>query len=238
MRFYDLSFQSPSRNLAFDDMLFKRAEQGLITDVLRLWESPAVFAVLGRVSSVRDDVVMDNCRRDGIAVLRRSSGGGTVLQGPGCLNFSFVLSKKTRPWLNDLHRSYREILFPVICLLKTLGIEAVFQPVSDLAFARDDKKFSGNAQRRGKNAVLHHGTLLYQFDLSAVERYLSFPKSVPDYRKGRPHRDFVANLNLSASVLKEAFRRAFPCDDVMTDLSTEESLFLDQAEGVCEIISG
>jgi len=211
MCFYDLSFKSPAENLAFDEALLKQAEEGSSGEALRLWESPVVFVVLGRISPM-EDVVVENCRRDGVEIVRRSSGGGTVLQGPGCLNFSFVLSKKERPHLRDLHQSYQEILCPIIDMLKRLGIHAVFQPVSDLAFAHDDKKFSGNAQRRAKNFILHHGTLLYQFDLRMMEQYLAFPQSTPDYRAGRAHEEFVANLNLPVAVLKEAFRQSFPGD--------------------------
>ena len=117
MLFYDISLKSPSDNLSLDDLLLKQAEQGLIGEALRLWESPQPFLVLGRVSSFEDDVMAENCRRDGLEILRRSSGGGTVLQGPGCLNFTFVLSKKDRPQLQDLHRSYHDILQPVIRML-------------------------------------------------------------------------------------------------------------------------
>jgi lipoate-protein ligase A len=229
MLFYDLSLKSPSQNLAVDDMLLKQAENGSSGEALRLWESPVPCVVLGRISSM-DDVLMENCRRDHVEVLRRSSGGGTVVQGPGCLNFSFVLSKKHRPRLNDLHRSYQEILFPVIHLLQGLGISAVFQPVSDLALADNDKKFSGNAQKRGRDFILHHGTLLYHFDLSLIERYLAFPKTVPDYRAGRPHADFVTNLNVPAAVLKEAFYANFPCEKRIIQLSDEQQRMMAEME--------
>jgi lipoate---protein ligase len=211
MLFYDISFDRPSANLDFDDALFQAAEQGVCGEALRLWESPVHCAVLGRVSSMEEDLLTANCRQDGIAVLRRSSGGGTVLQGPGCLNFAFVLSKKIRPELNDLHRSYQQILLPVVEMLAALGIRAVFQPVSDLALADSLKKFSGNAQRRGRNYILHHGTLLYAFDLERMQRYLAFPRVVPAYRAGRGHCAFTVNLDVEAAALKQAFQRVFPC---------------------------
>lgn len=229
MLFYDLSLKFPSQNLAVDDMLLKQAENGSSGEALRLWESPVPCVVLGRVSSM-DDILMENCRRDHVEVLRRSSGGGTVVQGPGCLNFSFVLSKKHRPRLADLHRSYQEILFPIIHLLRGLGIFAVFQPVSDLALADNDKKFSGNAQKRGRDFILHHGTLLYQFDLSLIARYLAFPKTVPDYRAGRSHADFVTNLNVPAAALKEAFCASFPCEKRITQLSDEQLRMMAEME--------
>ncbi len=226
MMIYDISFSSPVDNILFDDVLLTQADQGMIGDTLRLWESPCVCAVLGRVSRALDDLNIDGCHRDHVPMIRRSSGGGTVLQGPGCLNFSFVLSKQAHPLLQDLHRSYQEILMPVIQLLARLGIDAVFHPISDLALAANHKKFSGNAQRRTKNFILHHGTILYGFDLALMEQYLRFPKQVPEYRAGRSHTDFVANVNVDGAALKTAFFDSFSSGQTITSLSSVDEQML------------
>ena len=93
--------------------------------------------------------------------------------------------------------------------LKPLGVEAVFRPISDIAVAGSDKKFSGNAQKRGKNYILHHGTILYDFDLSLIPKYLTIPKDVPDYRQGRSHLDFVTNIPIDPAVFKVNMCRVF-----------------------------
>ena len=62
----------------------------------------------------------------------------------------------------------------------------------------DGRKVSGNAQRRGRRALLHHGTLLYDFDPGLAARYLKEPIRRPAYRSGRCHADFIGNLPLSA----------------------------------------
>jgi lipoate-protein ligase A len=183
----------PKANLDHDDELLRRAEAGE-GEVIRFWESPSYFVVLGRTGREEDDVDLDSVRRDNIPVLRRSSGGGTVLQGPGCLNFSIVLSKKERPALESISASYRYILDKVIKAMADLGVEAVFRPVSDLALASTDKKFSGNAQRRGRNYILHHGTILYAFNLTLVAKFLKVPKKMPEYRNARSHAAFVTNI--------------------------------------------
>ena len=194
MVIYEISFSSPLENLVFDELLLDEAEAGRGGDVLRLWESPTPFIVLGRTGKPAHEIYTTRCGRDHVPVLRRCSGGGTVIQGPGCMNFSFILSRVRCPALNDLHRSYQEILNPIIRMLAGLGVSAVFRPISDLALADFDRKFSGNAQRRKREYVLHHGTILYDFDLSLISTYLRQPRDVPAYRKGRRHHDFVANI--------------------------------------------
>ena len=209
MRFKDVSFPDPQQNIAFDEELLRLADKERAGPALRFWESPRVFIVVGRIGKIEEDVKVKVAESDGVPILRRASGGGTVVQGPGCLNYTLVLSKQEHPVLNDLRRSYAWISQKVIDALKPLGVEAVFRSVSDIAVAGSEKKFSGNAQKRGKNYVLHHGTILYNFDLSLISRYLTIPKDVPAYRQGRSHTDFVTNIPIDPVAFKVNMCRAF-----------------------------
>ncbi len=209
MRYRDISFPTPQENIAFDDVLFRMAEKQEAGEYLRFWESSRHFIVLGRIGREDLDVNSTAAQKDNIPVLRRSSGGGTVLQGPGCLNYSLVLSKQKRPELNDLRQSYTWISLRVVDALRQAGVEAYFRPTSDLATGAGEKKFSGNAQRRGKHYILHHGTILYNFDLSLISRYLKMPLDIPAYRKGRPHTDFVTNIPIDPSDFKGHLARGF-----------------------------
>lgn len=230
----DISLQSPQENILFDDVLLHLAEQGQQGEALRFWESPEYFVVLGRIGKERDDVNFDGIGNDCIPLMRRSSGGGTVLQGKGCLNYSLVLSKELDPQIADLRKSYQIILSKVVRAFKRLGIESMFCPTSDIALVENNKKISGNAQRRLKKFILHHGTILYDFDLKKIEQYLKIPRNIPEYRQGRPHLDFVANISASAGDIKNVFKRAFDVSGEKNDLNGREKeclrLFLNTKE--------
>jgi lipoate-protein ligase A len=144
------------------------------------------------------------CAADGVPVLRRASGGGTVLLGPGCLLYTLVLDQEREPALTQIQPSYRHILGRVAA---ALGGEATPEGISDLALG--GRKFSGNAQQRKRRHLLHHGTLLYAFDLGRVGRYLRPPPRPPEYRAGRTHAEFLLNLPLSAPELKRRLRAAW-----------------------------
>ncbi len=202
MKLQDISFPTTKENILFDDVLLALAEEGQGGEVLRFWESSDTAVVLGRIGQWKNDVQTDAVTRDKIPVLRRSSGGGTVVQGPGCLNFSFILSKDHHSPLHDLKKSYQFILSYVMEALSAQGFKVRFKPISDLVVQQDDKKFSGNAQKRGRKFILHHGTILHDFDLKLIEKYLRFPKDIPEYRRGRPHLDFVANLPVAVDRFK------------------------------------
>ena len=204
MKVENISFPEQFRNLEYDDEILRRADTAEGGEVLRFWHAPAVFIVLGRTCREELEVNTPACRQDHIPVLRRSSGGGTVVQGPGCLNFSLILSKERHPQIISITHSYQYILSRVITALDACGVAAELRPLCDLVQPASEKKFSGNAQRRGHRHILHHGTILHDMDLSLVSRYLCMPPKMPDYRRGRTHGDFVTNVKLDVPAFKQA----------------------------------
>ncbi|HVK14258.1 MAG TPA: lipoate--protein ligase family protein [Gemmataceae bacterium] len=201
----DRTLATLDENLALDEALLLAAEAGEAGESLRFWEWPAPAVVLGAGGSVEIDVNEAACRADEVPVHRRASGGGTVLLGPGCLLFSLVLSYERAKALGDVTASYRWILGRVREALRPLAVEHV--GISDLAVG--GLKVSGNAQQRKARHVLHHGTLLYAFDLPQVGRYLNVPEREPGYRAGRPHEAFVTNLPAPAGDMKEQITAVF-----------------------------
>lgn len=210
MRLLDLTLATLSENLALDEALLLEAEEGRGGEVLRLWEWPTPAVVLGSGGIVADDVDDGACQRDAVPLGRRSSGGGTVLLGRGCLLFSLVLAYTRSPRLTDIHASYRFILDHVTRALAPVAPVIEQQGISDLTWA--GRKFSGNAQQRKRDHLLHHGTLLYSFDLSLVERYLKPPPRQPAYRAGRPHLDFVGNLVCEGTDLRRRLAQAWQAE--------------------------
>jgi lipoate-protein ligase A len=207
MKIEDISFPTAIENILYDKILLESAEANLSGEVLRFWEAERSFIVLGKTSKLEEDVNIDAARKDDIEIVRRISGGGTVLQGPGSLNYSFVFSYERNSLFKDIRKSYEIILNKICNSLKKLNIEATFEPTSDIAFC--SRKFSGNAQSRRRKYMLHHGTILYGFALEIIENYLKMPKDQPLYRKGRSHRDFLININADPRDIKNVIASEF-----------------------------
>jgi lipoate-protein ligase A len=203
---FDLTLPDPDSNLALDEALLLSAEAGEIGEVLRFWEFPEYAVMLGAGGSIAIDVNQEACKEEGVTLHRRSSGGGTVLLGPGCLLFSLILSYERAEELRQVNSSYRWILERISQALAPI-VTIDRAGISDLS--HQGKKFSGNAQQRKARHVLHHGTLLYDFDLPRLARLLNPPERSPDYRAGRSHLDFVMNLPTTSDHLKESLREAF-----------------------------
>jgi len=210
MDWHDHTLRTLDENLALDEALLLEAEAGRCGEVLRVWEWPRPAVVLGAAGVVADDVDAAACAAAGVPLARRASGGGTVLLGPGCLLYSLVLRYDRAPELRAIGSSYRWILGRIIDALAPLlpGIELA--GTSDLA--ADGRKVGGCAQQRKRDHLLHHGTLLYAFDLSLIGRYLREPPKQPDYRDRRPHGAFVRNLPATAAGLRDRLRSTWDAE--------------------------
>lgn len=211
MTHLDVTLPSLAANLALDEALLLEAEAGG-RQVLRTWDWSGPAVVLGAAGRLAQEVHEDACRRDGVPILRRASGGGTVLLGKGCLCFSLVLSYDRAPELGLVSSSYRYILGLIAKGLKARIPGIALAGTSDLALL--GRKFSGNSQQRKRRHLLHHGTLLYDFDLESVSRYLPLSPRQPDYRRQRRHSDFLANLPIGRGELKKCLRDIWQAEEM------------------------
>lgn len=223
MELVRFSSPDPGAYLACDEVLLQQAEAGRRGETLRLAEIERPTVVMGVGAVWRREVRTDACRADGIPLLRRCSGGGTVLVARGCLNYSVVLDMESRPELRSVRASYRRLVPPLAAALSRDGVQVRHAGLSDLA--RGNRKVGGTAQKRKRRWLLHHGTLLYDLDVNALDRYLALPLRTPEYRGGRPHCAFVTNLPHAPEELVHAVRAAFGVagDLPPTDLTGELS---------------
>ncbi|HEV2394912.1 MAG TPA: biotin/lipoate A/B protein ligase family protein [Verrucomicrobiae bacterium] len=221
MEHCELTFHNPALDLACDEVLLDVCEAGRAGSLLRLWEPARHFVVVGYGNAVASEVNIEFCRRHSIPILRRCSGGGTVLQGPGCLNYALLLQVEDHPALQGIGgtnefvlQRHREAL---AALLKT-PVEK--KGHTDLAIG--GLKFSGNAQRRRKRFLLFHGCFLLNLDIDLLQQVLPLPSRQPDYRSNRSHADFLLNLKVPAQMLKAALLKAWEATEPLARAPVEQ----------------
>lgn len=213
MRLLDLTLDTPAANLALDEALLDACASGELPGggVLRLWEAPTAMVVVGRATPIADEVELAACRRHDVPVLRRVSGGMSIVAGPGCLMYA-VVDRHPQPGGANIDAVHRHVLQTMVTGLRATGLRVEAAGTSDLATVSDDgmlRKVSGNSLRIMREAFLYHGTLLYDFDLPLIHRYLRPPPRSPEYRAGRAHGKFVANLPISREPLRTAIADAW-----------------------------
>ena len=213
----ELTLPTPEENLACDEALLDLCEDNGADEILRFWEPRNCFVVLGYANQAAVEVNLEACAAENIPVLRRCSGGGAVLQGPGCLNYALLLRITEGGPLHSISTANAFILRRHRDVLRSLLGDCI-RVAGDTDLALVHSKFSGNSQRRRKKFLLFHGTFLVDFDLQRLERFLRFPTRQPDYRENRAHRDFVCNVGIDRTAIRDALRQAWeatdPCREV------------------------
>jgi len=213
MRYLDLTLPSPAENLACDEALLDWCESGEGSQCLRFWESPEPFVVVGYANKVEIEVNVAACEARKIPILRRCSGGGTVVQGPGCLNYALILPITREGPLHSIPVANQFIMRRNRAAIESAtGKRPAIALRGHTDLAMGEKKFSGNSQRRRKHYLLFHGTFLLNFDLALIGNLLRVPSKEPDYRESRKHSDFLTNINVSAKDVKAALQKAWDAD--------------------------
>ena len=223
MKFLDATLPTPAENLACDEALLDLCdEEG--EEILRLWESRQHFVVVGYGNHIETEVNVEECQHRGVPILRRCSGGGTVVQGPGCLNYA-VTSRvpSAGPLTTVTHANEFVMERNRAAFERLLGTKVSIQGYSDLAFRDGGSwlKFSGNAQRRRRGALIFHGTILHAFQLKLMEELLRFPSAQPGYRAGRRHAEFVANISARREAMGAALRAAWDAREPFVALPSQ-----------------
>jgi len=237
MRHLDLTLPSPAENLACDEALLDWCESGKGAETLRFWESPEPFVVVGYANKVATEVNVAACEARKIPILRRCSGGGTVVQGPGCLNYTLVLPITKDGPLHSIAVANQFIMRRNRTAIQSLFSrpqtpdprpETAIRGHIDLAIG--GRKFSGNSQRRRKHFLLFHGTFLLNFDLALIGELLLMPSKEPDYRESRKHADFLTNINVSAEKVKAALQKAWDAGSPLINPPLEQIATLSRSK--------
>ncbi|MBF0196174.1 MAG: lipoate--protein ligase family protein [Planctomycetes bacterium] len=193
-QYIDYSCPNQAQNLALEEVLIQPfVKNPQLNPIIRVWQSDEYCIVLGRGEKIENQVYTEKAQDLNIPVYRRISGGGTVVQGPGNLNLSFFLPYHFISGLDVIENSY-QIILPWVTqsLKKAYGAEVNISGTCDLTI--NGKKISGTAQARKRHGLLHHMTLLMDFDLAVVSKVLKEPEKRPEYRKLRQHEVFITDL--------------------------------------------
>jgi lipoate-protein ligase A len=145
----------------------------LCPDTLRIWRNDR-SVILGCNSNVQDEVNMQVCKRIGIRVLRRTSGGGAVYHDLGNINYSVIMKESDVNSNHDILDVYGEFGKAILNGLAFLNVKAEFQHPNSILL--NGKRISGMAQHRLYDVILFHGTLLVNSDLELLSGALLNPK--------------------------------------------------------------
>lgn len=215
-----LTLDSHAANLALDEALLESAEASPEhPEILRIWEPRSPVVVLGRSSPIETEANLKYCQDQEIEVLRRCSGGQSIVTGPGCLMYAVLLDYRKRPELRMLEQAHQFVMRQMQTAIGKLNIDVQLQGTSDLTF--QGRKFSGNALRCKRSWLIYHGTMICDFDIDLITNCLGKPIRQPDYRESRSHAEFLTQLPTTTGELSKAIVKQWNAIDTKNDWPQE-----------------
>lgn len=181
--------KDPALHLATE--YYFATEQTFKDTVFVLW-STAPTLVVGKFQNTVEEINAEYVREKGLYVVRRLSGGGTMYMDEGGWQFAFIKGSTAK------HIDFKEYITPVVNAINDMGACATMSGRNDLILA--GKKFSGNSQYKvkakdGREVTVHHGTLLYDTDLSRVAAATNVDPYKITSKSIKSVRDRVTNIS-------------------------------------------
>ena len=172
MYFYESTSTDPYENLALEEHLFETLPEG--AGLFMLWQNTDAV-IIGRYQNAAEEIDAAYVKENGIAVVRRMSGGGAVFHDLGGLNYTLITDDAESPVPTDgsadADAVWQACMAPLLAVLRGYGLEAQFSGRNDIEIG--GRKIAGCAQYARGGRTLHHGCILFDTDLSKVAAALN-----------------------------------------------------------------
>jgi len=166
-RLVDSGFVSPAESAALDEAILEAHVQGAVPGTLHFYRRSVPTVSIGYFQKAADSVDLLECKRRGVSVVRRKSGGSSIYTDPGQLIYGLVIDGCDVP---EDKSAFCAICEALARALSSFGVDALYRPPNDVEVG--GRKLSGNAQLVRKGSLLQHGTVLVDTDLATMDAVL------------------------------------------------------------------
>ncbi|MBN1244527.1 lipoate--protein ligase family protein [Candidatus Bathyarchaeota archaeon] len=174
-RLIPLETHNAFMNMAIDEAILQSRMENLVPNTLRLYQWQPSAVSIGKNQNPNDTAYVDNCRKLGVDIVRRNSGGGTVYHDQtGELTYSVTAQTRDLD-ATDITAIYTRIYAAITDALRLLGIPADYSSGNQKNCPNltvNARKISGSAQTVKRNVVQQHGTLLLNVNLPLMFQLL------------------------------------------------------------------
>jgi lipoate-protein ligase A len=242
-RIVPLQVHDAFTNMAIDEAILESRIQKRVPDTIRFYRWKPSAVSIGRFQSIEKEVNLDACKRLGVDVVRRVSGGGSVYHDfTGELTYSVVVDCENPNITADVLTSYRGVCAGILRGLALLGVQVELEATDPSQrcpnIMIEGRKVSGNAQARRSGVLLQHGTVLLDLDIQTMLAVLRNPKlimneTVVEFVRNRIttlQRELNREIDFEevAESLKKGFSETFDVNFVEEDLTDAEIALADE----------
>ena len=165
---------SAAINMAIDHAVYESVANEREQPTIRFYRWKNSSVSIGAYQNPKE-INLDACKKQGIGIVRRMTGGRAVFHDKN--DFTYSVIAPIRAFNYSIENAYREICSWIINALDDLGIKAILENKNDIVV--NGKKISGNAAKAmGKGIYLQHGTLVYDIDFEIMPLVLNVSKDL------------------------------------------------------------
>lgn len=179
-RLLKLETRDAFTNMSIDEAILTARIAGKVPNTLRFYRWKPSAVSIGRFQDVFNQVHVENCRKQGVDIVRRITGGGAVYHDyDGEITYSVVVDGKDLGCPDmDMVYAYKAICGGLIEAVEILGTTAEFNPLDPKQCPNitiRGRKISGSAQSYKRGTLLQHGTFLVEIDHEKMFTFLKVP---------------------------------------------------------------
>lgn len=193
-------------------------------DYFMAWRvEPTVM--LGRNQLTENEVNIDYCKRNGIHIFRRKSGGGCIYADKGCMQFSYI------SFAENVNHAFVEYMQGIADMIKSLGINTELSGRNDILV--EGKKVAGSAFYRLKGRSVLHNSLLFSTELEHLAQALTPAKEKLQSKGVASVSQRVGNVGNHTDLSIEAFMdyvRKYMCGDEVLELTADDMKHIEEIE--------
>ena len=193
-------------------------------DYFMAWRvEPTVM--LGRNQLTENEVNIDYCKRNGIHIFRRKSGGGCIYADKGCMQFSYI------SFAENVNHAFVEYMQGIADMIKSFGINTELSGRNDILV--EGKKVAGSAFYRLKGRSVLHNSLLFSTELEHLAQALTPSKEKLQSKGVASVSQRVGNVGNHTDLSIEAFMdyvRKYMCGDEVLELTADDMIHIEEIE--------
>ncbi len=223
-RLIDTDIADPFYVTAADEAISQARKEKKVENTLHFYRRNPAAVSIGRSRKIHEDINLDECLKNNVKIVRRTTGGGTIYTDKQCLIYSLVFNREGEE-LKSSQDIFENVCKSIVNTLERFDIDTVYKPPNDILL--NGKKISGSAQIKKDNIVLIHGTLLLDTNLelmytvlkksknskaSTICKEIGYAPSMRDIKEG----------------LKKEFEMYFGINIEKTSFSTYENSLIDK----------
>ena len=205
-RLVDLGKAEPLMAQTFYEAVASEVDRGRSANTILLVQPSKPYVCVGFHQELEREVDVDYCRREDLAVIRRSQGGGATYLNGDQVFYQVVARRGSGVIPASVEDVFKRLLAVTVYVYRSLGLPAEYKALNDVVVC--GRKISGNgAGSFGDHTIILVGNIILDLEYASMARVLKVPSEKFRDKLAKSMEEWVTSL-------RKELGQAPPVDEV------------------------